>query len=131
MAGLSAARDRGRVGGRPSSLTAAKKRQANKMRGDGVSMTEIAEVLNVARSTLYRNLQRENSFDMKQRVLGYPKCTLNCLAGFSSQLTRGSYAVGWKLPLSEFFYGQSKWIRKIAFPQVKPVTEGGAIVWWR
>ena len=38
-------------------LTAAKKRQANKMRGDGVSMTEIAEVLNVARSTLYRNLQ--------------------------------------------------------------------------
>lgn len=57
MAGLSAARDRGRLGGRPSSLTAAKKRQANKMRGDGVSMTEIAEVLNVARSTLYRNLQ--------------------------------------------------------------------------
>ena len=57
MAGLSAARDRGRVGGRPSSLTAAKKRQAKKMRGDGVSMTEIAEVLNVARSTLYRNLQ--------------------------------------------------------------------------
>ncbi|MDV8006943.1 helix-turn-helix domain-containing protein [Rhodococcus sp. IEGM 1318] len=26
------------------------------MRGDGVSTTEIAEVLNVARSTLYRNL---------------------------------------------------------------------------
>ncbi|WP_206489919.1 recombinase family protein [Rhodococcus sp. KRD162] len=52
MAGLSAARDRGRVGGRPSSLTAAKKRQAKKMRGDGVPMTEIAEVLNIARSTL-------------------------------------------------------------------------------
>lgn len=57
MAGLSAARDRGRVGGRPSSLTAVKKRQANKMRGYGVSMTEIAEVLNVARSALCRNLQ--------------------------------------------------------------------------
>lgn len=57
MAGLSAARDRGRVGGRPSSLTAAKKRQAKKMRGDGVPMTEIAEVLNIARSTLYRNLK--------------------------------------------------------------------------
>ncbi|BAE46325.1 recombinase family protein [Rhodococcus erythropolis] len=56
MAGLTAARDRGRIGGRPSSLTAAKKRQANKMRGDGVSMREIAEVLGVARSTLYRNL---------------------------------------------------------------------------
>ncbi|BBE49330.1 recombinase family protein [Rhodococcus qingshengii] len=36
IAGLSAARDRGRVGGRPSSLTAAKKRQAKKMRGEGV-----------------------------------------------------------------------------------------------
>lgn len=61
---------------------------------------------------------------MNQRVLGYPKCTLNCLAGVSSQLTRGSNAVGWKLPLSKILYGQSKWIRKIAFPQVKPVTEG-------
>ncbi|PVX59750.1 recombinase family protein [Rhodococcus globerulus] len=56
MAGLSAARERGRIGGRPSSLTAAKKRQAKKMKGDGVSMREIAEVLGVARSTLYRNL---------------------------------------------------------------------------
>ncbi|MCZ4570203.1 helix-turn-helix domain-containing protein [Rhodococcus erythropolis] len=56
-AGLSAARDRGRIGGRPSSLTAAKKRQANKMRGDCVPMSEIAEVLGVARSTLYRNMQ--------------------------------------------------------------------------
>ena len=57
MAGLSAARDRGRGGGRPSSLTPAKKRLATEMKGDGVSMTEIAEVLNVARSALYRNLQ--------------------------------------------------------------------------
>ncbi|WP_411194455.1 recombinase family protein [Rhodococcus erythropolis] len=57
MAGLAAARDRGRIGGRPPSLTVAKKRQANKMRGDGVPMSEIAEVLGVARSGLYRNLQ--------------------------------------------------------------------------
>lgn len=57
MAGLSAARDRGRIGGRPSSLTPAKKRQATKMKGDGVPMTEIAEVLNIARSTLYRNIK--------------------------------------------------------------------------
>ena len=56
MAGLSAARDRGRSGGWPSSLTAAKKRQAKKMHRDRVSMREIAEVLGVARSTLYRNL---------------------------------------------------------------------------
>lgn len=34
-----------------------KKRQANKMCGDGVSVSEIAEVLGVARSVLYRNLQ--------------------------------------------------------------------------
>ncbi|KZL32485.1 MULTISPECIES: hypothetical protein [Rhodococcus] len=39
-----------------SSLTPGKKRQATKMKGDGVSMTEIAEVLNTARSTLCRNL---------------------------------------------------------------------------
>jgi len=57
MAGLSAARDPGRVRGRAAPPTPAKKRLATKMKGDGVSMTEIAEVLNVARSTLYRNLQ--------------------------------------------------------------------------
>ncbi|MDV8006211.1 recombinase family protein [Rhodococcus sp. IEGM 1318] len=57
MAGLFAARDRGRICGRPSSLTVIEKRQASKMKGDGVSMTEIAEVLNVARCALYRNLQ--------------------------------------------------------------------------
>lgn len=51
MAGLAAARDRGRIGGRPFSLTTSEKRLSNKMRGDGAPMTEIAEVLNVARST--------------------------------------------------------------------------------
>ncbi|WP_374230477.1 recombinase family protein [Rhodococcus sp. ARC_M6] len=56
MAGLAAARDRGRIGGRPSALTVAKKRQADKMRGDGVPMSEIAEVLGVGRSALYGNL---------------------------------------------------------------------------
>jgi DNA invertase Pin-like site-specific DNA recombinase len=57
VAGLAAARDRGRVGGRPSSLTAAKKRQAKKMRAEGTPMSEIAEVIGVARSTLYRHVK--------------------------------------------------------------------------
>ncbi|WP_369597475.1 recombinase family protein [Rhodococcus sp. OK302] len=56
MTGLAEARGRGPIGGRPSALTVAKKRQADKMRGDGVPMSEIAEVLDVATSTLYRNL---------------------------------------------------------------------------
>ncbi|SDD23767.1 Site-specific DNA recombinase [Rhodococcus tukisamuensis] len=56
VAGLAAARERGRVGGRPAALTPAKKRQANKVRAEGVPMSEIAEVLKVARSTLYRHL---------------------------------------------------------------------------
>ena len=55
-AGLAAARARGRVGGRPTALTPAKRRQALKMREDGVPVGEIAEVLGVGRSTLYRIL---------------------------------------------------------------------------
>lgn len=37
-------------------MTAAKVRQAKRMRGDGIQMTEIAEVLGVGRTTLYRHL---------------------------------------------------------------------------
>ncbi|WP_072691542.1 recombinase family protein [Rhodococcus marinonascens] len=55
-AGLAAARARGRIGGRPPTLTPAKRRQALKMREDGVSVGEIAEVLGIGRSTLYRTL---------------------------------------------------------------------------
>lgn len=56
-AGLAAARARGRTGGRPTALTPAKRRQALKMREDGVPVGEIAEVLGVGRSTLYRHLE--------------------------------------------------------------------------
>ena len=52
--GLAAAREQGRTGGRPPKMTPAKIRQARRMRGDGVTMTEIAEVLGVGRATLYR-----------------------------------------------------------------------------
>ena len=57
QAGLAAARARGRTGGRPTALTTAKRRQALKMREDGVPVGEIAEVLGVGRSTLYRHLE--------------------------------------------------------------------------
>jgi len=56
VAGLAAARERGRVGGRPAALSPAKKRLAKKMRADGTPIAEIAEVLEVARSTLYRHI---------------------------------------------------------------------------
>lgn len=55
-AGLDAARARGRTGGRPSSITPAKRRQLTRMRNDGTPMTEIAEILGVSRATLYRHL---------------------------------------------------------------------------
>lgn len=54
--GLTAARARGRTGGRPPAMTPAKIRQAKRMRDNGISMTEIAEVLGVGRTTLYRHL---------------------------------------------------------------------------
>lgn len=54
--GLTAARARGRTGGRPPVMTSAKIRQAKRMRDNGIHMTEIAEVLGVGRTTLYRHL---------------------------------------------------------------------------
>ena len=54
--GLAAAREQGRTGGRPPKMTPAKVRQAKRMRGDGVAMREIAEVLGVGRATLYRHI---------------------------------------------------------------------------
>ncbi|WZU35962.1 DNA-invertase hin (plasmid) [Rhodococcus ruber] len=55
--GLAAARARGRVGGRPRKMTANKVRQAKKMREGGMAQTEIAEILGVGRTTLYRHLR--------------------------------------------------------------------------
>jgi len=57
MAGLAAARRRGRVGGRPTVMTAAKSKQATRMVNAGTSLTEVAEVLGVSRTTLYRHLK--------------------------------------------------------------------------
>ena len=55
--GLAAARARGRVGGRPRKMTVNKVRQAKKMRDSGMAQTEIAEILGVGRTTLYRHLK--------------------------------------------------------------------------
>ncbi len=57
MAGLAAARRRGRVGGRPTVMTVAKTKQAARMVTAGTPLTEVAEVLGVSRTTLYRHLK--------------------------------------------------------------------------
>jgi len=57
MAGLAAARQRGRVGGRPTVMTAAKSIQATRMVTAGTPLTEVADVLGVSRTTLYRHLK--------------------------------------------------------------------------
>lgn len=49
IAGLAAARARGRVGGQPSKVTAAKARQITRMLADGTPKTEIASVLGIGR----------------------------------------------------------------------------------
>jgi len=56
LAGLAAARERGRRGGRPSVLSPAKLRQARKMIGEKTPVTEVAQVLGVSRATLYRRV---------------------------------------------------------------------------
>ncbi|WP_244516417.1 recombinase family protein [Rhodococcoides kroppenstedtii] len=54
-AGLAAARERGKVGGRPAALTPAKKREATRMRNQGSTVGDIADVLGVSKRTLYRH----------------------------------------------------------------------------
>ena len=56
-AGLTAARARGRMGGRKPSLTPRKVKVARRMYADGDStVAEIAKVLGVSRATIYRHL---------------------------------------------------------------------------
>jgi DNA invertase Pin-like site-specific DNA recombinase len=57
IAGLIAARARRRVGGRPRALTAAQLAHAEAMAAAGTPVREIAEILGVGRSTVYRTLQ--------------------------------------------------------------------------
>lgn len=58
-AGLAAARARGRVGGRPRSLTPAQEQVARTMYSQGsLTVAEIGSALGVGRSTVYRALRR-------------------------------------------------------------------------
>lgn len=56
LAGLAAARSRGRTGGRPTVWTDAKRRTARTMRLQGDDVTTIARVLGVSRASVYRVL---------------------------------------------------------------------------
>ncbi|ANQ71264.1 recombinase family protein [Rhodococcus sp. 008] len=56
VAGLAAARARGRIGGQPKRIDAAKARQIQRMIEDGTPKSEIAAVLGIGRATLYRHL---------------------------------------------------------------------------
>lgn len=55
--GLAAARARGRTGGRPLKMTSTKLAQAQRMRENGMHLTDIAEIIGVGRTTLYRHLK--------------------------------------------------------------------------
>lgn len=56
IAGLAAARARGRVGGRPSTITAARLREVRRMLADGRTIAEVSRVLGVSRASIYRAL---------------------------------------------------------------------------
>jgi DNA invertase Pin-like site-specific DNA recombinase len=58
MAGLAAARLRGRRGGRPRALSAAQRAHAAELAAAGIPIREIAELLGAGRSTVYRTLCR-------------------------------------------------------------------------
>ncbi len=59
LAGLAVAKEKGRLGGRPPKMTDAKLAAAKEMKEHGeLSMAEIAEALEINRTTLYRHLAK-------------------------------------------------------------------------
>ena len=61
-AGLAAARKRGRVGGRPKSISVDELKKANALlRSNEYTRTEVAKELGVSRHTLWRALTREDT----------------------------------------------------------------------
>ena len=67
LAGLAAAKARGRLGGRPSKLTTQQLSHAKLLLADpAVSGAEVARTLGVARSTLYRSLDRPKGSPKKR-----------------------------------------------------------------
>lgn len=59
MAGLAAARARGRIGGRPPALSGQRLAHARELAAAGMPAAEIAKTLLVGRSTVYRALRAE------------------------------------------------------------------------
>ena len=57
-AGLRAARDRGRVGGRPKALSSTASQALVDLRDQNKTIAEIASILRVSRATVYRELER-------------------------------------------------------------------------
>ncbi|HJV42767.1 recombinase family protein [Caulobacter sp.] len=67
LAGLAAAKARGRLGGRPTKLTVQQVGHARLLLADpAVSGAEVARTLGVARSTLYRSLERPKGSPKKR-----------------------------------------------------------------
>ena len=67
VAGLEAARARGRRGGRPRALDESKAKLARRLKAEGEhSVEEICSMLGVGRSTLYRYLAEEDDADIKK-----------------------------------------------------------------
>lgn len=72
LAGLTAARSRGRVGGRPRALSGSRLAHAQELAAAGTPAREIATILGVARSTVYSSLNRAAAQGVGDaRDLGY------------------------------------------------------------
>jgi DNA invertase Pin-like site-specific DNA recombinase len=70
-AGTAAARARGRMGGRPSVLTSDKARAARRMyEAREMTVQQIAEVLGVGRSSIYRSLRRQGAINSPTPTTG-------------------------------------------------------------
>ena len=59
QAGLSAARARGRTGGRPRKLEEKQRKLAARLYKEGTSVKDICQTLNISKPTLYRYVQEE------------------------------------------------------------------------
>lgn len=62
-AGLEAARARGNIGGRPSTVTAEQVSQARRMQQDGLTIVSAARILGVGRMSLTRAMNRRGAAD--------------------------------------------------------------------
>jgi DNA invertase Pin-like site-specific DNA recombinase len=60
-AGLDAARARGRIGGRPTVMTAERIEAASRLSADGMPITQIAQTFNVGRATVRRALAKAHA----------------------------------------------------------------------